>query len=105
MSSIIELIKKAAIDAVKASNPTSILYGTVVGTHPLKVSIEQRLTLDSDHLLLTDNVRDYSTDLMLLGGATQNYTLYNSLEKGEQVLLLQVQGGQKYVILNRLVKA
>lgn len=105
LSSIIELIKKAAIDAVKASSPTSILYGTVVSTEPLKVNLEQKLTLDSDHLLLTDNVRNYMTEQELIGGVIQSYTVYNSLKKGEQVLLLQVQGGQKYVILNRLVKA
>jgi hypothetical protein len=103
---MIEVIKKAALDAVKASSPTAIVYGTVVSINPLKINIEQKLTLDSDHLLLTDNVRDYSTEIKLdNGGASQNYTVQNSLKKDEQVLLLQLQGGQKYVIMNRLVRA
>jgi hypothetical protein len=101
---MIEVIKKAALEAVKASSPTAIVYGTVVSEDPLKINIEQKLTLDSDHLLLTDNVRDYNVDLKLSdGGILQNYTVQNSLKKDEQVLLLQLQGGQKYVIMNRLV--
>jgi hypothetical protein len=103
---MIEVIKKAALDAVMASSPAAILYGTVISTNPLMINIEQKLTLNSDHLLLTDNVRDYSVDLKpSAGGILQNYTVYNSLKKDEQVLLLQLQGGQKYVIMNRLVSA
>lgn len=106
LSNMIEVIKKAALEAVKASSPTTIVYGTVVSTDPLKINIEQKLTLDSDHLLLTDNVRDYNVDLKLSdGGMLQNYTVYNSLKMDDQVLLLQLQGGQKYVIMNRLVSA
>jgi hypothetical protein len=103
---MIEVIKKAALDAVKASSPASIVYGTVVSEDPLKINLEQKLTLDSYNLLLTDNVRDYSVTLKPSGGGTiQSYTVCNALRKDEQVLLLQVQGGQKYVIMNRLVRA
>jgi hypothetical protein len=103
---MIEIIKKAALDAVKASSPTSILYGTVVSENPLKINIEQKLTLDSDNLLLTDNVRDYHVALENSGnGIIQNCTVRNALKKDELVLLIQIQGGQKYVIMNRLVRA
>jgi hypothetical protein len=106
LPNMVELIKKAAIDAIEQSNPTSILYGTVVEENPLKINIEQKLTLDSDYLLLTDNVRDYSTKESSGNPEIENeITIYNRLKKDEQVLLVQLQGGQKYVVLNRLVKA
>lgn len=145
MPNMVELIKKAAVEAVETSKPTSIVFGTVVAVEPLAINIDQKLTLDADDLILTDNVIDYDTELsfndtsieqlvkvgnnptsknavltensqtpseistnVILDGRLQfmdkikhKVTLYNALKLGEQVLMLRVQGGQKYIVLNR----
>lgn len=115
MPNMIEIIKTAAIDAVGASNPVAIIFGTVVSASPLKVNIEQRLTLDESHLILSSMVRDYQVDVTLdhmteieSGHSHQvtgkkTMTVHNRLKTGETVMLIQIQGGQKYVILDRVV--
>lgn len=133
MSNPVELVKKAAIEAVIASNPCAIMFGTVTSTTPLKINVEQRLTLDDSHLVLTSLVRDIEVDMTVdhstedhththtisdtySGGGSASDETHNhdvtgkktmivhlGLEVGESVMLLQVQGGQKYIVLDRVV--
>ncbi len=101
MPNLIETIKRAALDAVKASNPASVVFGNVISVSPLKINIEQRLTLDESHLLLTSLVSDFEVE-MTLNSVTDSYTVHLGLQTGEKVILLQVQGGQKYIVLDRV---
>lgn len=129
MPNLIEIIKQAAVEAVKASNPCAIMFGKVISTSPLKINVEQRLTLDESHLILTSNVRDYKTKISFdnpgIKNIVKNYsmddipgtdyklsyqqpiqndiTVYNGLKMNESVMLLQIQGGQKYIVLDRVV--
>lgn len=129
LPNLIEIIKQAAIEAVAASNPCAILFGKVISTSPLKINVEQRLTLDESHLILTSNVRDYKTKISFdnpgIKNIVKNYsmddtpgtdyklsyqqpiqneiTVYNGLKMNESVMLLQIQGGQKYIVLDRVV--
>lgn len=126
---LIEIIKQAAVEAVAASNPCAIMFGTVTSINPLKINVEQRLTLDASHLILTSNVRDYKTKISFnnpeIKNIVKNYsmddipgtdyklsyqqpiqneiTVYNGLKMNESVILLRVQGGQKYIVLDRVV--
>lgn len=123
MPNIIETIKMAAVDAVIASNPAAIIFGTVQSKMPLKINIEQRLTLDESHLILTSLVSDFDVDMTVShytqstsGGVgdssfashshaisgKKNFQVHLGLEVGESVILLQVQGGQKYIVLDRV---
>lgn len=121
---MIEIIKKAAIEAVKASNPCAIMFGEVISTSPLKINVEQRLTLDETHLILTSLVRNFEVE-MTVDHVTENksggsgdsafashnhdvkgkkkFQVHLGLAVGESVMLLQVQGGQKYIVLDRVV--
>lgn len=133
MPNMVELIKQAAVEAVKASNPCAIMFGKVTSITPLKINVEQRLTLDESHLILTSLVRDFSVD-MTVDHFTENDAFLNTahthpsvasgsfdsthkhaykgkktfqvhlgLVVGESVMLMQVQGGQKYIVLDRVV--
>lgn len=79
---LLNVIKQAAMDAVRASNPTKVIQGEVTSINPLKVKIDQKLILDEHFLIVTNEIR-------------------SSLKKGP-VLVLQQQGGQKFVILGTL---
>lgn len=133
MPNIVELMKKAAVEAVNETKPTGVVFGTVVGVTPLKINVEQKLNLEAAHLLLTDNVRDYTVEMTVehfteadddlktshshpdAGVASfdsthrhayrgrKKYTVHNGLKTGEEVILLQLPGGQKYIVLDRLV--
>lgn len=102
LPNMIEIIKKTALDAVKASNPCEMLFGKVTSISPLKINIEQRLTLESKHLILTSLVQDFDVE-MTSDEVTEVYTVHLGLEVDETVLLLRVHGGQRFIVLDRVV--
>ena len=125
MPNYLELIKKAAIDAVKAENPVVILYGNVTSIEPLRISIEQKLTLTSAQLILTKNVIDYDIEMTVdhtteptFGGSGEasfashsheysgkkTFRIHNGLKVNDEVILLQIQGGQKFIVFDKVVK-
>ena len=119
-----DVIKAAAIKAVESSQPCDFLYGKVTSTSPLKVSIDQKMTLGSAQLVLTRNVMDYTVPVTInwttdnaSGGSgdnafavhnhsitdTKEMTIHNGLKVDDKVILLKKKGGQKYLILDRVV--
>lgn len=103
LPSLVEMIQKISKRAVEESQPVAIVYGTVTGTDPLKINIEQKLTLEIAHLVLTNNVQDYMVEMSIEGGIKRNYTVHNKLQEGDTVILLRQQGGQKYIVLDKAV--
>lgn len=63
MPDILEVVKRAAMDAMNAAKPVAVVFGTVTSVSPLKVNVEQKLTLGADQLILTRNVTDYAVDV------------------------------------------
>ena len=119
VNDFLNAIKKAATDAVNTSQPCDFCFGKVVSTSPLKISIEQKLTLGIAQLVLTKNVTDYSVNITVdwdseksgedlhthkLQGV-KKATIHNALKVGEEVILLKQKGGQKYLVLDRVVNA
>lgn len=102
---LVALIKKAAMDAVRASKPTAIVYGEVKAVNPLKVQVDQRLTLEEDFLVLTKAVTSYTaigtTSTDSGHSHTVTVTIDNSLQVGDKVTMIMVQGGQQYVIIDK----
>ncbi|MFS0870663.1 DUF2577 family protein [Paenibacillus xylanilyticus] len=83
---MLDVIKKAAVAAVDAKSPVQVMYGTVTRAKPLEVTVEQRLALAEPFLVLPESV------------VRKSWTV------GDHVLLLRVQGGDSFVVLDRLVK-
>lgn len=81
---LLKIIKKAAVDAVNAQKPVAVCFGKVIGTSPLKISVEQKMTLGAAQLILTNTVKE------------------NALISGDDVCMLRMQGGQKYVVVDKL---
>lgn len=99
---LLTTIKRASIDAIKNTNPVNICFGVVKSTSPLEVSIENKLTLTKDHITTPKTLSNYNVSIKI-DGASKNITIYNALKSGEKVILLRVQGGQKYLILDRVI--
>ncbi len=110
-------MKLAAINALEASHPCDFLFGKVTSVSPIKVSVDQKMTLGSAQLVLTRNVTDYSVDVSL-GWNTEDaddhsheviglkkMTIHNGLKVDDVVILLKKKGGQKYLILDKVVNA
>lgn len=146
-NTIIKLIKRAALDAVMAQKPMAFCLGEVVSASPLKITVDQKMTLTAAQLILTNAVRDYvvymtidhstgsalgSIDLThkhsysgttsgneSYSGNTGNagakdlthshsitgkkkYTVHLGLKTGEKVILLRCDGGQKFIVFDRV---
>ena len=119
MPDLVTLIKQAALDAVGNQKPTQEMLGTVESENPLTVRIEQKLLLGRNQLILTRTVSDYELEIetgIQTGSAgdpshahaiegKKTVKILNGLKTGESVLLIRMQGGQKYIILDRVVNA
>lgn len=120
-------MKRAAIKAMKAEKPVEVCFGKVTNASPLQILVDQKFTLGKAQLVLTRNVTDFKT--MITGGNIQNYyyvgtppntstvpvnpshkhvigkieiTVHNGLVVGDEVILIRQQGGQKYIVVDRI---
>jgi hypothetical protein len=77
-------MKQSAKETGDATRPVQVCFGKVTSTSPLKIQIDQKITLGKAQLV-------------------QTRTVYNALKVGEEVVLLRQQGGQKYIVLDKVV--
>jgi|APAra7269097189_1048546.scaffolds.fasta_scaffold11625_2 Protein of unknown function (DUF2577) len=115
MMRMLNMIKRAAMDANEASVPVGITFGTVVNDNPLEVTVDQRFILDEDFLIIPESLTKYEIDLkhshnIVGAGGTatalgDKVIIRTGLEKGDKVILLRVQGGQQYLVLDKVVGA
>lgn len=117
------IIKQIANNSVTANKPATVKFGVVTKESPLEITVDQKLILTQEFLVLTRNVTDYNVDMtvnhttekMQKGGKNpavashkhmykgrKTFLVHNRLLKGENVVLLGVQGGQTYVVLDRV---
>ena len=125
-----ESIKQIAKGVYESIKPTTIMFGKVISEKPLKINLEQKLTLGENQLILSRNVTDYKTKITIpptlvmdagLIGNVEGYhgpgvlkdlklpsqmdtIIHNGLKEGEDVILLRLEGGQKFLVIDRLVK-
>lgn len=130
---LLKTLKKAAVEAVDATKPVQVCYGKVTGTSPLKILVDQKLTLGEAQLVLCRNVTEYTVEMTVdhytenetahthavqdtyTGGGSSSptkhlhaykgrkkFTVHNGLVVGDEVILIRQQGGQKYIVVDRI---
>jgi hypothetical protein len=124
---LIKTLKRTAVDAGQAEKPVEICFGKVTSASPLKILVDQKMTLGEAQLVLARHVTEYKTSIT--GGNIQDYyyvgtepnvttvpvspshkhavgkiqiTVHNGLVVGDEVILLRQQGGQKYIVVDRI---
>ena len=132
MANAVEAVKRAAIEAVEAGKPVQLVFGQVISTSPLKIQVDQKAIYTEKMLVLTRNVTDYEVDMTVShkteiithghpvvdtykGGGTaleidhdhpyqgrKKFLVHNALVVGDQVVLARVQGGRRFVVLDRI---
>ncbi len=104
---MMDSIKKASIGAVGAGNPVIFLYGEVLSIEDFKIKIDQKKILDKDFFIIPESLTRYEVDLThthsQTGPALAKLVIREGLKPGDTVLLLRIQGGQQYVILDKVV--
>ena len=120
---LIEIMKRAAMDATDNSKPVDLRYGTVVSASPLKVQVTNQFTIPSSMLVVPQHLTKYTLSVSMdwttgnsSGGSgdsafashnhsvngTKTITINNALKTGDKVALLRQAGGQSYFILDRI---
>lgn len=124
---LVETLKRAAVEAMEAKKPVNVYFGEVVSAAPLKINVEQKMVLGEKQLILSRNVTNFKTSIS--AGNIKNYyytgstedsgtapvspshvhavgkievTVHNGLVVGDEVILIRQQGGQKFIVLDRI---
>ena len=119
----VELVKRAAVEAVAAMKPVELCFGEVVSASPLKIKIDQNDPLQGVQLILSRNVTDFTIDVSMSGmtgytnggsgddafashahsfSGTKKALFHNALVVGDQVVLFRLQGGKKFLVWDRI---
>lgn len=142
----VKIIKKAAAEAVSAEKPVYICFGKVTEVSPLKILVEQKMTLGAAQLILSQHLTDYECEMTVddctedhaethshklnlsldgdddikdsielkgtIGEAElthrhkfsgrKSFIVHNGLAVGDEVILLRQQGGQKFLVWDRI---
>lgn len=97
---LLDTIKQAGKDAIASDNPVAVLFATVTSTEPLEVNIGQRFSLDEHFLVVPESLTPAE---ITVGGAV--YPIRSGLVPGDRVILLRIQGGNRYLLLDKVVEA
>lgn len=104
-SGLINVIKRAAIEANEAANYTDLRYGVVTNTNPLEVTITPEFVLPEQMLVIPGHLTDYTINMAPYGSigedSAMSYVVFNALQVDDRVALIREHGGRKYFILDR----
>ncbi|WEL49192.1 DUF2577 domain-containing protein [Enterococcus casseliflavus] len=81
-----------------------MVYGVVTSTSPLTIRVDNRFSITSRHLILSQMVRPLSVTISVtIDGktGTGSSQVFRSLQSGDRVRMLRVSKGQKYYVLDR----
>lgn len=104
-----DILQQMIAQTVEAGAPVDLVFGTVTNASPLEISINpQMAALRSPVLVLTWPVIAHEVQLPNVTipdigtvdlGKVQ---ITRALQKGDRVILLRVQKGQKFLVLSRV---
>lgn len=111
---LLKVMKQAAKEQSKAGAPSTVCFGVVVSTAPLQVQVDQRFIIGSDNLIVPQHLTNYSVNVSISGSTAESeghahklgahvITINNGLKNGDKVVMVSQDGGQKYLIADRVV--
>lgn len=105
MANAVELVKRAAVEAVEAGKPMQVQFGRVVSARPLKIQGDQKAVYTEKMLILPRGLTDHPltvTEEDAVPPRTRRVTVQGALCEGERVILLRAQGGKRFLVLDRV---
>lgn len=117
-SGLIDIMKRAANDANEAGQPCDLRYGTVVSVSPLKVQVSHQFTIPGSMIIVPQLLTDFEIPIsfnwssedtdehthdVISNNGEKKIKIHNGLKVGDYVALVRQKGGQKYLILDRVV--
>ena len=84
MASMADAIRILAVQAQESGKPSMRLFGVVTSLNPLKIQINDKLTLSGNSLAVTQTVR--------------NYIKWKFIDVGDKVVMTRQVGGQLFIV-------
>ena len=82
---LIDIIKRASLDAIENAQLCDLRYGTVTSVSPLKVQITNQFTIPASLLVVPKRLKSE-----------------DPLKKSDKVALIRQKGGRSYFILDKI---
>ena len=112
-SGLIEIMKRASMEAMDNAQMCDLRFGTVISTSPLKVQVTTQFTIPEVLLIVPEHLTDHEVEVTIDWNTEttdhshqvtgkKTMVVHNALKVGDKVALLRKQGGQSYFILDRL---
>lgn len=125
---LVKLIKKIAMEAVEAGKPMNLTFGQVLSPDGLSVDVDQKIQLKEKQLMLGETLREYEAELEVeleemeleleleiegeivpaiargKGTVKGKGKILRRLDAGDEVILMRMQGGQKYMVIDKVKK-
>lgn len=108
---MLELIKRASINAVNASNPLNIEFGTVTDAENITIRIDQRRILPKEFFIVPESLTRYevnqkntSSNEISTIPQLEKLVIREGLKVGDTVILLKIESGARYLILDKVVE-
>lgn len=117
MPEFVEAVKCVAAQTWQAQKPVAFSFGRVTAAAPLSILVDQKLPLPGSFFLIPERLTDHQVEVSV-GWETstdgthphnhrvagrRTMTVHGGLRVGDKLLLLAVQQGQKYLIIDRVV--
>ena len=124
---LIDIMKRASMDAMDATQMCDLRFGTVTSVKPLKIQITNQFTIPESLLIVPQHLTDYEMKITTSGYgwvtdqksggsdmasfASHNHNInqsektvkiHGALKVNDKVALIRKQGGQSYFILDRI---
>lgn len=100
-----EAIKELSKQQSEGTYPTAIMFGTITGVKPVVLKIDNQI-YGSGFVVVPERLTNYKVSVdvddstVKLDGSTM--TIHNALKVGDKVIVARQNGGQKFVILDRI---
>lgn len=71
----IKAMKKIALGVVESKKPVNVLIGMVTGVNPLEITVDQKMTLTQEFLIIPRSMTDYTLDVIFpeIKGEVEDY--------------------------------
>lgn len=124
-SKLVNMIKTINTNVSESQQGIAVMFGLVIDANPLQIKVDQRFIIDKDFLILTHRLQSKSLNLNHThqyednDGANSinknteppkanssdlsNIEVSSALAVNDRVILLRIQGGQKYIVLDKVV--
>lgn len=96
-------IKRISRDCAEAQKPSDFTYGVIQSLSPLKIKWD-KIILDDDFLVITDTFKWKTKEHKFTDTRGDTITFPAQIKTGDSVVMIKARGGQKFLIVDKVVK-